>query len=164
MLAFVKRYITLPQLPMRLIASWFFCCSLFEILRPDTLLSNGIFVLILLGVFLLLTTAQYFLPLPRLTPTALAVGALTYAFTLVRTHLTDRNYPLFLFLLMAVALVLFPLLHKEKGRLLPFTVSKRVSITPILRRKSDKNLQSPEIIRAPRPHNIIGGGMSAQIY
>lgn len=129
MLAFVKRYITLPQLPMRLIASWFFCCSLFEILRPDTLLSNGIFVLILLGVFLLLTTAQYFLPLPRLTPTALAVGALTYAFTLVRTHLTDRNYPLFLFLLMAVALVLFPLLHKEKGRLLPFTVSKRVSIT-----------------------------------
>jgi len=32
------------------------------------------------------------------------------------------------------------------------------TITPILRRKSDKNLQSPEIIRAPRPHNIIGGG------
>jgi hypothetical protein len=31
-------------------------------------------------------------------------------------------------------------------------------ITPVLRRKSDKNLPCPEIIRAPRPHNIIGGG------
>lgn len=129
MLASLKRCIPLFKSPMRLIASWFFCCSLFEILRPDTLLSNGTFVLILLGVFLLLTAAQWFLPLPRLTPTALAVGALTYAFTLVRTHLTVRNYPLFLFLLVAVALVLFPLLHKEKGRLLPFRISKRVSIT-----------------------------------
>ena len=129
MLAFLKRFVALPESLMRLIASWFFCCSVFEILRPETLLSNGVFLLILLGVFLLLTAAQLFLPLPRLTPTALAVGALTYAFTLTRTYLTFKNYPLFLFLLVAVGLVLFPLLHKDKGRLLPFTVSKRVSIT-----------------------------------
>lgn len=32
------------------------------------------------------------------------------------------------------------------------------TITPVLRRKSDKNAPSPEIIQAPRPHSIIGGG------
>lgn len=32
------------------------------------------------------------------------------------------------------------------------------TITPVLRRKSDKNAPSPEIIQAPRPHGIIGGG------
>ncbi len=32
------------------------------------------------------------------------------------------------------------------------------TITPVLRRKSDKNLPCPEIISAPHPHNIIGGG------
>lgn len=32
------------------------------------------------------------------------------------------------------------------------------NIMPILRRKDDKNLPDPEIVKAPRPHNIIGGG------
>lgn len=129
MIALLKHCIDLPKSAMRLIASWFFCASLFEILRPETLLSNGVFLLILLGAFVLLTVAQWLLPWPRFTAASLAVGTLTYAFTLVRTHLTARNYPLFLFLMVAVALVLFPLLRKEKGKLLPFTVSKRVSIT-----------------------------------
>lgn len=31
-------------------------------------------------------------------------------------------------------------------------------ITPVLRRKEDKELPSPEIIQAPKPHSIIGGG------
>ena len=44
-------------------------------------------------------------------------------------------------------------LHLEPQRL---WVEK--TITPILRRKSDKNLPSPSIIQAPRPHSIIGGG------
>ena len=44
-------------------------------------------------------------------------------------------------------------LHLEPQRL---WVEK--TITPILRRKSDKNQPNPEIISAPRPHNIIGGG------
>ena len=132
MLAFLKRMITVPKSPMRLIASWFFSCSLFEILRPYVLLSNGLFVLITAGVFLILTVMQALLSLPRLTPGALAVSALTYAFVLVCTRLTSRNDPLFLLVLLAVALVLFPLLHKESGRLLPLTVSKRLSITVCL--------------------------------
>lgn len=44
-------------------------------------------------------------------------------------------------------------LHLEPQRL---WVEK--TITPILRLKSDKNLPNPEIISAPRPDNIIGGG------
>lgn len=32
------------------------------------------------------------------------------------------------------------------------------TITPILRRKSDKGMPSPEILQVPKPHNIIGGG------
>lgn len=44
-------------------------------------------------------------------------------------------------------------LHLEPQRL---WVEK--TIMPILRRKSDKGQPSPRIIRAPRPHSIIGGG------
>lgn len=44
-------------------------------------------------------------------------------------------------------------LHLEPQRL---WVEK--TITPILRLKSDKQLPSPKIISAPRPHSIIGGG------
>lgn len=44
-------------------------------------------------------------------------------------------------------------LHLEPRRL---WVEK--TITPILRRKADKNAPSPAIVQAPRPHNIIGGG------
>lgn len=32
------------------------------------------------------------------------------------------------------------------------------TITPILRRKSDKNMPSPEILQGTKPHSIIGGG------
>lgn len=44
-------------------------------------------------------------------------------------------------------------LHLEPQRL---WVEK--TITPILRRKTDKNAPAPQIIQAPRPHSIIGGG------
>ena len=44
-------------------------------------------------------------------------------------------------------------LHFEPQRL---WVEK--TITPVLRRKSDKGAPSPAIIQAPRPHSIIGGG------
>lgn len=44
-------------------------------------------------------------------------------------------------------------LHLEPQRL---WVEK--TITPILRKKTDKRLPSPEILQAPRPHSIIGGG------
>lgn len=44
-------------------------------------------------------------------------------------------------------------LHLEPQRL---WVEK--TITPILRKKSDKQLPSPEILQAPRPRSIIGGG------
>lgn len=44
-------------------------------------------------------------------------------------------------------------LHLEPQRL---WVEK--TITPILRRKTDKEAPRPEILQAPRPHSIIGGG------
>lgn len=44
-------------------------------------------------------------------------------------------------------------LHLEPQRL---WVEK--TITPILRRKSDKGMPSPEILQADKPHSIIGGG------
>lgn len=44
-------------------------------------------------------------------------------------------------------------LHLEPQRL---WVEK--TVTPILRKKSDKQLPSPEILQAPRPHSVIGGG------
>lgn len=44
-------------------------------------------------------------------------------------------------------------LHMEPQRL---WVEK--TITPILRRKADKNAPSPSILQAPRPHSVIGGG------
>lgn len=44
-------------------------------------------------------------------------------------------------------------LHYEPQRL---WVEK--TITPILRAKSDKDNPSPQILQAPRPHSIIGGG------
>lgn len=44
-------------------------------------------------------------------------------------------------------------LHLEPQRL---WVEK--TITPILRKKTDKQLSNPEIHQAPRPHSVIGGG------
>ena len=44
-------------------------------------------------------------------------------------------------------------LHLEPQRL---WVEK--TITPVLRRKTDKEAPGPEIVQAPRPHSIIGGG------
>ncbi len=123
---FLKRFATVPKAPLRLMASWFFCCTLFELLRTDTVLSVGVFLLIFLGVFLALTAAQLFLPWPRLSAASLAVCTVTYAMTQVIVQSTyGNNYFLLLLLLFAVAVVLFPLLHRDTGRLLPFTVSRR---------------------------------------
>lgn len=132
MLAFLKQCIDLPKSPMRLIASWFFSCTLFEIMREKTLLSNGIFLLIWLGLFVLFTALQHWLALPRFSAALLAVGALTYALTVTAFYLTVENYPLLIVLLAAVAIVLFPLLRKETGRLLPFSVSDRTCRTIVI--------------------------------
>lgn len=133
MLAFLKRFATVPKAPLRLIASWFFCCTVFELFRTDTILSVGATLLVFLGTFLTLTTAQLFLPWPRLSGVALVVCTVTYAIIQVYVQAAyGNNWFLLLLLLFAVAVILFPLLHRETGRLLPFTVSRRWCIAAVI--------------------------------
>lgn len=128
MQGFVRRFLSIPESPLRLLASWFFCCGLFEILRPWFILYSWGFVLIALCVFFLLTLAQHLLPLPRFTSAALAVCTVFYAATLCATRITGSTMGVFVTVMIAVAVVLSPLLNREKGRLLPFRISRKLGI------------------------------------
>lgn len=124
----LKRFITFPESPLRLLAAWFVACSAFEILRARYVLPVWAFALSVLGVFILLTIAQHLLPFPRFSTTALAVCTVLYATALVAVRLTDVQLPFLVLILFAVGVVLFPLLRREKHALLPFTVSRKLCI------------------------------------
>ncbi len=129
MRGFAKQLTTLPESPMRLLASWFACCALFEILRPYYILYISGFVLLWVGVFVLLTAAQQLLPLPRLTDVSLAGGTLFYAFTLAACRYSNTDFTLLTLTLVATLLVLVPLLKRQDDRpLLPFTLTRRMSV------------------------------------
>ncbi len=128
MLGFLKQFITLPESPMRLLASWFLCCSLFELLRAQYVLLSWGFILITLCVFVILTLLKHLLPLPRFSSAALAVCTVLYAVVLIVSRAEQDSFALLAVILFAVGVVLFPLLRREKHALLPFTVSKKLCI------------------------------------
>ncbi len=132
MRALLKTVVTAPDSLMRLLAAWFFACSVFVLLRSVIILTVVGFCLITLGAFAVLTLAQHLLPLPRFTHAALAVSTLVYAAVLVAMHENKNDYPFLIVVLLATAIVLFPLLHCQKGVLLPRPISRRFCIAVVV--------------------------------
>ncbi len=129
---FLKDTVLAPESGLRLLASWFFCCSLFEIFRLVYLPSIPLFVLFLVIGFTLLSVVQHYTAWPRLTAVALAMSASFYAFVLVAYRTTTTSFPLLVLIVFALGLVLLPLLHRERGALLPVPVSRRLCLAACL--------------------------------
>lgn len=127
---FLKQLRSLPESPMRLLASWFFCCALFEILRPWYLLYSAGFVLIMLLVFVLLTLIQQHWQSKPLTTAFLAFGTVFYAFVLIasRGSSTASGLALIALVLGALLLVLVPLLRNQWLPACPGGISAKRSL------------------------------------
>ncbi len=128
MRALLKQFITFPESPLRLLASWFLGCSVFEVLRMQNMLLGWSFAVLVAVVFVLFTVLQRYLPFPRFSTTALAVCTVLYAVVLVISRTQTDSFALFALILFAVGVVLFPLLRREEHALLPFSFPKKLCI------------------------------------
>lgn len=128
----LKHAIAWPESPLRLLAAWFTACTVFEVLRERYLLSIGLFAVIVIGVFALFTVAQWLAPFPRFSTLMTALCTIAYATVLVGNRINGDRTALYITVLFAVMIVLFPLMHREPHRLLPFTFSKKWCIAAVV--------------------------------
>ncbi len=126
---FFKRTFFTPEALLRLLTSWFVSCAVFEVMRPGYILYIWGFSLLWVSIFAVVTALHCLLPVPQLTRGLLAVGALIYAFVLVACRTNTNSTPLFVLIVFAVGLVLFPLLRTQERPLLPLAVPRRLCIT-----------------------------------